>query len=221
MSSSEALTRIAPDDKGRLIVVSAPAGTGKTTLVRMLVDEFPNVQESVSVTTRAARPNEKEGLDYHFVSQEEFERQIDQDQFLESVQFLGHYYGTSAVAIEQQQRTNHVVLTIDTQGALKLKDKVTATYVFIRPPSEKELRRRLVERKTESDDVIERRLAWSKKELALAIHYDYIIVNDNLNTAYEILRSILIAEAHHNIGGSGSESVEKEYSNKNKELPDG
>lgn len=204
MLSSAALTRIEPEGKGCLIVVSAPAGTGKTTLVRMLVDEFPNVVESVSVTTRPARVGEEEGVDYHFVTEEEFERHIEQGRFVEYVQFLGHYYGTSSDAIENLQRNNHVVLTIDTQGALELKDKVDAVYVFIRPPSEEELRRRLVDRKTESDDVIERRLAWSKKELALAAHYDYSIVNDNLDTAYATLRSILIAEAHRTPGDGES-----------------
>jgi len=183
--------------KGLLFVLSAPAGTGKTTLVEMLMEEFSCVQESVSLTTRPPRSNEVDGKHYYFVSEEEFKEKIEAGEFLEHAKVFGYRYGTSSLVLRRQQEGgSHVILTIDTQGALQVKGKVPAVFIFLRPPSTEELSRRLYDRKTESEEVIAERLRWSEKELALAKQYDYNIINDDLNTAYQVLRSILIAEEH-------------------------
>jgi guanylate kinase len=185
--------------KGLLFVVSAPAGTGKTTLVRMLLTEFHHVIESVSFTTRSPRPNEIAGRDYNFISFEEFEQKIAEGEFIEYAKVFGNYYGTSRKFVDsQEEKGNHVVLVIDTQGALQLKMELDAVFIFISPPSLEELRSRLYRRKSETEDAIETRLSWAEKEMALAEKYDYHIVNDNLKTAYDALRSILIAEEHKN-----------------------
>lgn len=185
--------------KGLLFIVSAPAGTGKTTLVRMLLKEFPSVIESVSFTTRAPRAKEVSGKDYVFISQDEFEQKIEEGEFLEYAKVFGKYYGTSKKFVEEKQsQGKHVVLVIDTQGALQLKDKLDAIFVFISPPSLKELKARLIKRKADTEASMETRLSWAEKEMALASKYDYHVVNDDLKVAYDVLRSILIAEEHKN-----------------------
>jgi guanylate kinase len=181
--------------KGLLFVVSAPAGTGKTTLVNMLKKEFSCVVESVSCTTRAPRQAESDGKDYHFLTVEQFEAKIKAHEFLEYAEVFGHYYGTAKEFVEREQsKGHHVVLVIDTQGALQLKGKVPAVFIFLWPPSMEELKRRLLKRQTESSVAIEKRLHWAAEELKRVKDYDYRIVNENLDTAYQALRSILIAE---------------------------
>ena len=179
-------------------MLSAPAGTGKTTLVRMLLDEFPSVAVSVSCTTRAPRPEEVRDRDYHFLSKKEFQEKIEAGEFLEYAEVFGHYYGTSRIEVEKlQSQGKHVILVIDTQGGMQLMEKkVPAAFIFVKPPSFAELRERLFKRRTESADLIEQRLSWAEKEIEAGNHYDYQIVNDNLHHAYDILRSILIAEEH-------------------------
>ncbi len=185
--------------KGLVFVISAPAGTGKTTLVRMLIEEFNRVVESISFTTRPPRPNEVPGRDYYFISPEEFEGKIAQGEFLEYAKVFGNYYGTSRKFVEsQQEKGKHVILVIDTQGALQLKGKINAVFIFISPPSLEELRFRLHRRKLDTEEAMEHRLSWAEKEMALSSRYDYHIVNDHLKTAYDALRSILIAEEHRN-----------------------
>lgn len=182
---------------GQVFVVSAPAGTGKTTLVKKLIEEFPCVKTTISYTTREPRQGEAQGVDYFFISKQEFQKKIEEHEFLEYVELYGHYYGTSKNSIEKLQRAgNHVVLVIDTEGGLKIKKIMDTTLIFIMPPSLEELGKRLRERKSEEPEVITRRLEWSKNEIEDAKHYDYKIVNDNLKTAYQTLRSILIAEEH-------------------------
>lgn len=182
---------------GHVFVVSAPAGTGKTTLVKKLLEEFPCVKTTISYTTRAPRAGEAQGVDYFFISKEEFKKKIEEHEFLEYVELYGDYYGTSKNSIEKLQKAgNHVVLVIDTEGGLRLKKIMNATLIFIMPPSLEELGKRLRERKSEEPEVIARRLEWSKNEIEDAKYYDYQIVNDNLKTAYQTLRSILIAEEH-------------------------
>lgn len=183
--------------KGLVFVVSAPAGTGKTTLVRMLCSEFPCVVESVSYTTRSIRAGETPGVDYHFISKEEFQKKIKEGEFLEYAQVFDQFYGTSKNLVESfQAKGKHVILVIDTQGALQLKEKLPAIFLFIRPPSLEELRNRLISRKSDSMESIENRLSWAKKEMEMASHYDYEIINEDLKTAYQIFRSIVIAEEH-------------------------
>jgi guanylate kinase len=185
--------------KGLVFVISAPAGTGKTTLVRMLLEEFHHVVESVSFTTRPARVNEVAGRDYNFITGQEFEEKIQEGEFLEYAEVFGYFYGTSRKFVQsQQEKGKDVVLVIDTQGALHLLGKIDAVFIFISPPSLEELRARLYRRKSETEEAIEHRLSWAEKEMALAEKYHYHIVNDNLKTAYDVLRAILIAEEHKN-----------------------
>lgn len=183
--------------RGQIFILSAPTGTGKTTLVRMLTDEFPCVVASVSYTTRLPRSGEIDGVDYHFISEDEFKCRIAKGDFLEYVQLYGYYYGTSHAAMEVQlSQGKNVVLVIDTQGALELKGKLQATMIFVAPPSMEELEKRLLSRSTESKEAIAKRLLWANEEIGRKGHYDYCIINDDLLTAYQVLRSILIAEEH-------------------------
>lgn len=184
-------------EKGLIFVVSAPAGTGKTTLVDMLVKEFPSVLANVSYTTRLPREGEIEGVHYHFITESEFARKLAAADFLESVKLYDVSYGSSRGWVEEQTGKGfHVILVIDTQGALHLKEFLNAVYIFINPPSLEVLKDRLIKRQTESSEMLEKRLAWAAQELQAARHYDYQITNDDLAIAYQVLRSILIAECH-------------------------
>jgi guanylate kinase len=185
-------------EKGLIFVVSAPAGTGKSTLVEMLLAEFPAaVAKSCSCTTRSPRSNEIAKNHYEFISVDEFERKIAADDFLEYAKVFGNYYGTEKNEVKRlQEQGKHVVLVIDTQGAMKVKSKIEGIFIFIRPPTFEELRKRLFKRRTEDEEKIQERLLWAKQEIAMAHHYDYQIVNDQLDIAYQVLRSIFIAEEH-------------------------
>lgn len=186
-------------DRGLLIIVSAPAGTGKTTLVRMLTNEFRDVLQSISFTTRAPRGTEIEGVDYHYIPTAEFESMIKQKRFLEYAKIYNDYYGTDFEWVEEQLSSGkHVVLVIDTQGGLQLKGKIPGIFIFIEPPSMEILKQRLEKRNTEPKTKIEERLEWAKKEIESGRQYDYRIINDDLETAYQVLRSIVIAEEHKN-----------------------
>lgn len=184
--------------RGLLFILSAPAGTGKTTLMRKLQKEFPDeIVPSISYTSRKPRPNETNGVDYHFVNTEDFEKRIALGEFLEYVQLYNHYYGTSFAWVEEQRnKGKHVFLVIDTQGATLLKNQIDAIFIFLKPPSIDELRKRLENRKTECVQRMEERLAIAKKEIEASVIYDYLIVNDDLETAFQVLRSIVIAETH-------------------------
>lgn len=182
---------------GTLFILSAPAGTGKTTLVQLLTHEFHCVIASISFTTRKARPGEIEGIHYYFISEEDFAARIAAGEFLEYVKLYGHYYGTSRIWVEQQlKKGKHIVLVIDTQGARQVRDKIKVVTIFVAPPSIEELDKRLRLRKTDNDESIEQRLMWAKEELRAQNEYDYLIVNDDLSTAYQVLRSIFVAEEH-------------------------
>jgi guanylate kinase len=184
--------------RGLVFVISAPAGTGKTTLVRMLLHEFDCIAESVSCTTRKVRPGEIPGRDYIFLSDQEFEAKKSAGDFLEFAEVFGHQYGTSREYVTKNLAAGkHVFLVIDTQGAVKIKQQnFPAIYVFLSPPSLEELKQRLCKRQTECPDTIEKRLSRAEEEMEMARHYDYHIINDNLDNAYTILKSIVIAEEH-------------------------
>ncbi len=183
--------------KGLLFVMSAPAGTGKTTLIHRLTLELPNVVQSISFNTRAPRDGEINGVHYNFVSREEFERKIKAGEFLEYVELYGNYYGTTRKWVEDQLSSGkHVFLVIDTQGAMILKERIDGCFIFILPPTMDSLKDRLTGRRTESQEEMQKRIEWAKKEIAVADMYDYNIINDNLDVAYGILRSIVIAEEH-------------------------
>ena len=184
--------------QGLIFVISAPAGTGKTTLVDKLTEEFPSVVRNISCTTRAPRPNEQDGKDYYFFDKKAFEDKIAKGDFLEHATVFGEYYGTSGEFIKKQTALgNNVVLVIDTQGALQLQKKIKdAIFIFISPPTLSALKERLQKRQTENTQSMEERLAFAKHELEMVNHYDYHIVNDSLDTAYNVLKSIFIAEEH-------------------------
>ena len=163
----------------------------------MLVEEFSNVIRSISYTTRKKRPDEVDGQDYFFIDQDEFQKRIQKGEFLEYAEVFGNYYGTSKKFVEEKRSLGkHVVLVIDTQGAMKLRDYEDAIFIFVRPPSMDEQRKRLQKRHTESSDAIEKRLSWAQDELQVAKDYDYQVINDDLKVAYEVLKSIIIAEEH-------------------------
>ncbi|MBN2479685.1 MAG: guanylate kinase [Parachlamydiales bacterium] len=183
--------------KGLFFIVSAPSGCGKTTLVRKLTKEFDCVIESVSYTTRKPRINEVNGKDYFFISEEEFEKKIQKEDFLEYAKVFDNFYGTDKKLVEKLLLDKkHVVLVIDVQGAMKLKSKIDAVYIFISPPSIQELRNRMNVRCMDDSIEIEKRLKIAKKELKQIPNYDYNIVNQDLEVSYDILKSILIAEEH-------------------------
>lgn len=181
-----------------MFVISAPAGTGKSTLVEMILKEFPHeIAESCSSTTRQPRPGEVAQHHYEFISVPEFERKMEAGEFLEHARVFGNYYGTRKEEVDRLLNLGkHVVLVIDTQGAMQIIGKIPAVFIFISPPSFEELKSRLFKRRTESEDKIQERLLWAKQEIALASRYDYHIINDNLEVTYQILRSIFIAEEH-------------------------
>ena len=184
---------------GRLFIISAPAGTGKTTLVNMLTEKYPQVIRNVTCTTREKRPGEVNGKDYYFLTEEEFQKKLKAGDFLEHADVFGNHYGTSKSLIEKELKSGKdVILVIDTQGALqlkaRLKDKVDATFIFISPPSFEELKKRLIQRRTETPEKIEKRLKTARQELEMISHYDYHIVNDDLTAAFEALKNIIIAD---------------------------
>ena len=183
--------------KGLLFVISAPAGTGKTTLASMMMDEFPCVIQSISMTTRKPRDGEIPGVHYHFITKQEFEARIAKHEFLEYAQIYGDYYGTSIKWVEEQRNNGkHVMLVIDTQGAMQVRQQTQAVLIFIMPPSLDELRQRLTMRKTETDAMIACRLNWAKHEVDASKGYDYLIVNEDLEVAYQVLKSIFVAVEH-------------------------
>ncbi|AFS24934.1 guanylate kinase [Chlamydia psittaci] len=185
----------------KLFTISAPAGAGKTTLVRMLAQEFPDsFQKTLSLTTRVPRPEEVPGVDYQFVSQEEFQRRLDNDDFLEWVALFGEYYGTSRLGIDEIWKSGrHAVAVIDVEGALVLRSKIPTVTIFISAPSQEELERRLKQRGSEQDTQRQERLQHSLIEQAAANKFEYVIINDDLEKSYEVLKSIFIAEEHRNV----------------------
>jgi guanylate kinase len=182
--------------KGLLIVISAPSGTGKTTLCHMLLEEFPNMEFSISYTTRKPRPGELNGRDYFFVDRKTFERMIEEGDFLEWAEVYGNLYGTSkSQVLKALKEGKDILLDIDTQGALQVKKNFPeAVLIFILPPSLKELERRLKKRGTDDEETIKKRLQIAREEIRKALEYDYIVVNDILEVAFERLRSIITAE---------------------------
>ncbi|HET7314035.1 guanylate kinase [Salinisphaera sp.] len=182
--------------RGRLYVISAPSGGGKTSLTRALIERLAErgrtARFSVSYTTRAARAGEADGVDYHFVSGETFEAMIERGEFLEHARVFDRYYGTSAAETERWLSAGQdVVLDIDWQGAAQVRERAPqAVTIFIRPPSREELERRLRTRASEDENAIARRLAEADDELAHAGDYDYQIVNDRFERALDALTAI-------------------------------
>ncbi len=182
--------------EGLILILSAPSGAGKTSLCRELFKAFPDMKESVSYTTRAPRPGEIEGEAYHFVTHEIFERMVEEDDFAEWAEVHGNKYGTALHTLEDARKNGvDLVLDIDCQGALKLKEQFEGgVYVFIMPPSMEELRRRLEHRSSDVQEVIERRIARAADEIRESRWYDYIIFNDDFEVACRELAAIVIAQ---------------------------
>lgn len=182
--------------KGILIVVSGFSGSGKGTLMKKLMDNYDKYALSISATTRAPRPGEEEGREYFFKTTEEFEKMIAQDELIEYAKYVNNYYGTPRAYVEEQlEAGKDVILEIEIQGALKVKEKFPETLLlFVTPPTAKELKRRLVERGTETVDVIEGRMNRAKEEAEGMEKYDYLIINDDLEECAKEMHSIIQGE---------------------------
>ena len=182
---------------GKLFVLSGPSGVGKGTLREHALKNFDNLVYSISCTTREPREGETNGVEYRFISREEFERGINQNLFLEHARVHENYYGTLKSDVIQELDTGkNVLLEIDVQGALQVREKMNkAILIFIAPPSLEELSRRLINRHTESQHDLRVRLSNAEKELKLADKYDYIVVNDDLEKASRKLQEIFADES--------------------------
>ena len=185
-----------PARRGLLFVVSAPSGTGKTTVVERLVHDLPDLALSRSYTSRAARPGETDGVDYNFVSRARFEEMLAADAFLEWADVFGNLYGTCAMDAERDlSQGRDLVLVIDVQGARQVRQRCRDTVgVFVMPPSFAVLEQRLRGRSKDTEEAMQRRLETARAEVAAFTEYDYVIVNDALEACVDRLRSIVIAE---------------------------
>jgi guanylate kinase len=183
--------------EGILFVISAPSGTGKTSLSKEVIDFFPQLRHSVSFTTRPMRSGEVDGRDYHFVSSETFAAMIEEGAFAEWAEVHGNRYGTAHATLEDARRSGFdLLLDIDCQGAAQIRRTYKhGVFIFILPPSFDELERRLRGRNTDSSEVIRRRIFNARQEVREAVWYDYIVVNDDFSLASANLKSILSAEA--------------------------
>lgn len=181
----------------RLIIISAPSGAGKTTLCDLLLKDFPSIQQSISTTTRPQRPHEVDGKHYFFIGLPDFEARKKSGEFAEWAEVHGNFYGTSKKNIETLLASGkHVLFAIDVQGALNLKTLYPdrALLIFIHPPSMAELQNRLIQRKGDTPEAIEKRLKNAYTEVAWSQKFDYQITNDNLQTAYQQLKNIIRSE---------------------------
>jgi guanylate kinase len=193
--SSEAAGRT-PGRRGLLFVVSAPSGTGKTTVVEQLVQVTPDLAMSRSYTSRAIRAGEVDGIDYNFITRRRFDEMVAANAFLEWADVFGNLYGTCEEDAERELAAGRdLVLVIDVQGARQVRARCPDTVgVFVLPPSFDVLEQRLRGRSKDSEDAMQRRLQTARDEVAAFVEYDYVVVNDELNACVERLRSIVIAE---------------------------
>lgn len=181
---------------GLVFIISAPSGTGKTTLVREVIQQLPGLQFSVSYTTRLPRSNEKEGGDYHFVSHSVFQKMVERNEFLEWAEVLGNRYGTPRSDLKKLELEGFdLILDIDTQGAKKvMKEIAQPVLIYLLPPSLKVLRERLMDRGVDSLEMVKFRLSNARRDMEEADGYRYVIVNNRIEDAVEELKSIIIAE---------------------------
>jgi guanylate kinase len=177
-----------------LFVITGPSGCGKSTLIRKVRRSLGDLEFSVSHTTRARRPSEKDGVDYHFVTERTFERLAREGRFIEHARVHGHRYGTSRAEVERKGRRRDVVLDIDVQGARQVRRKVRgAVHIFIMPPVAGELRRRLRRRGENGPEDVERRLRDARGEVKACREFDYVVVNDDLDRAAADLQAVIVA----------------------------
>jgi guanylate kinase len=183
--------------RGLMFVLSSPSGAGKTTLSRQLLDNDSQIQLSVSCTTRARRPGEKDGVDYRFLDTASFRGMVDRGEFLEYAQVFGNYYGTPRAPVDAALTAGKDVLfDIDWQGTQQLRDKVPADLVtvFILPPSTRDLEKRLLTRAQDSKDIVAQRMAKAADEMSHYAEYDYVVVNRDIGTSLSRIKAILDAE---------------------------
>ena len=187
---------IGPPRRGLLLVVSAPSGTGKTTVVERLVQVTPDLSLSRSYTSRAVRSGETDGIDYNFITRTRFEDMLAADAFLEWADVFGNFYGTCAEDAERELAAGRdLVLVIDVQGARQVRTRCQGTVgVFVLPPSYAVLEHRLRGRSKDSEEAMQRRLRTAREEVAAFVEYEYVVVNDALDACVERLRAIVIAE---------------------------
>lgn len=182
--------------RGTLYILSAPSGAGKTSLLKALRERDGGLHVSVSHTTRPMRPGEQEGVDYHFVSQEAFLRLAGEGGFLEHAEVFGNYYGTSEASVSSELKAGHdTVLEIDWQGARQVRKRFPdAVSIFILPPDRETLRERLDTRGQDSEETIQRRMNQAVEEMSHFAEFDYLIINDDFDTALAELTAILVAQ---------------------------
>jgi guanylate kinase len=181
---------------GLIFIISAPSGTGKTTLVREVIQQLPGLRFSVSFTTRLPRPDEREGEDYHFVSHSAFQRMVGKNEFLEWAEVLGNRYGTPRPDLKKMELEGvDLILDIDTQGAKRVtKEIAQPVLIYLLPPSLKVLRERLIHRGVDSLERVKFRLSNARRDMEEAYGYHYVIVNDSIEGALEKLRAIIVTE---------------------------
>ncbi len=218
MSAATSANLVPIARRGLMLVISSPSGAGKSTIARTLLETDKGIGLSVSVTTRQRRPSEIAGVHYHFVSAREFERLRDSNSLLEWAEVHGNFYGTPREPVEAAMAEGRDMLfDIDWQGAQQLQEKMAADVVsiFVLPPTMTELQSRLHRRAEDSEEVIRTRLINSRAEIAHWEEYDYVIVNDDLNAAFEAVQSIVRAERlkrtrRHGMGGFVQKLLEEE-----------
>ena len=195
--------------KGILVVVSGFSGSGKGTVMKRLMEKYDNYALSVSVTTRNPRPGEKDGEAYFFRTKEEFEQLIREDGLIEYAQYVENYYGTPKAYVEKQlEAGKDVILEIEIQGALKVKEKFPDTLLlFVTPPSAEELKRRLINRGTETKEVIDSRLRRASEEAKGMPLYDYILINDDLEECVDTMHEVI--QSQHNKSSNNVAFIEK------------
>jgi guanylate kinase len=185
-------------NKPLLVVLSSPSGGGKTVIANLLLRRHPEYSRSISITTREKRKGEKEEVDYYFVDQKDFQRKINRDEFVEWARVFGDYYGTPKKNIlKADGKIKVLLLILDVQGGLAIKRRYPeSVLIFILPPSLSELKKRLVNRRTDSPEVIKKRLHTALKEIGFCKRYDYLVVNKDLKETIELIEKIVVAEKH-------------------------